>query len=167
MTEWMRYSQHASQMNSIFDHADAVTGVHGVFQRIQIPPPPTIVQGGQMVFNNIRVENSVVGVINTGDVKSIDSVVTTVKDKGEEKLANVLRDFTQAVVDAQDLPPDTKNEVLSQLSFLAQQIVTEPKQAPSVMRSILSGIERAINASASLVTIWPLLYSLLKTALNA
>ena len=120
-----------------------------------------------MVLNNIRVENSVVGVLNTGDVKSIDSVVTTVRAKGDEKLAATLRDFTQVVLDAQDLPQESKNEVLSHLSFLSQQIVTEPKHAPSVMRSILSGIERGIHAAASLVTLWPLLYPLLKVALSA
>jgi hypothetical protein len=167
MAEWMRYEQYASHMNFLLDHAEAVTGVYGVVNRMHIPPPPAIVQGGQMVFNNIRVSNSVIGVVNTGDVKSIDSVVTTVKGKGDEKLAIALRDFTQAVLDTQDLPQENKNEVLSQLSFLSQQIVTEPKQAPSVMRSILSGIERGIHTSASLVTMWPLLYALLKAALNA
>jgi hypothetical protein len=78
MGEWMEFTKMASYSNSLRDEMDAIVGLR-TFDRIVIPPPPRIVQSGPMVFNNIRVENSTVGVINTGDVKSIDSVVSTAK----------------------------------------------------------------------------------------
>jgi hypothetical protein len=84
MSQWMRFAQNASRYNAALDNGDAITGVSGGFGRMQIPPPPRIGQSGPMVFNNIRVENSTVGVIYSGDVKSIDSVVTTAKTAGHE-----------------------------------------------------------------------------------
>ncbi len=166
MGEWMEFAQNASRMNSLRDHMDMVTGVR-TFDRTQIPLPPRPIQGGSVVLNNIRIENSTVGVINTGDVKSIDSVVSAVKAKGNDKLALGLRDFTEAVIGDQSLPQQSKNEVLSQLAFLSQQVIAEQKESPSVMGAVVSGIERAINLSASLVTLWPLLHAMLKPLLGA
>jgi hypothetical protein len=150
----MEFTKMASYSNSLRDEMDAIVGLR-TFDRIVIPPPPRMVQSGPMVFNNIRVENSTVGVINTGDVKSIDSVVSTAKTAGNEGLASALKDFTEAVLNTVDLQQDQKNEVVGQLAFLSQQAMAQQKQAPSVMRAIISGIERAINGSASLITLWP------------
>jgi hypothetical protein len=112
-----------------------------------------------MVFNNIHVENSTVGVINTGDVQTIDSVVSSAKTAGNESLALALKNFTEAVLDSGDLQQDQKNDVIGQLAFLSQQAIAKTKQAPSVIRSIVSGIERTVNGAASLVTLWPLLHA--------
>jgi hypothetical protein len=130
------------------DDADAITGISGGFGRMQIFPPPRIVQSGPMVFNNIRLENSTVGVVNTGDVKSIGSVVTTAKTAGHEALATAFKEFTEAVLTSQDLQQEAKNETISQLAFLSQQVVSKQKQAPSVIRSIIFSIERTINGAA-------------------
>lgn len=118
------------------------------------------------MFNNIRVENSTVGVINTGDVKAIDSVVSTVSAQGNQKLATGLRDFTQAVIDDPLLAQENKNEALSQLSFLSHEVIADQKQPATIIRSIMTGVERAINGSASLVTLWPLLHEALKPVLG-
>ena len=119
-----------------------------------------------MVFNNIHVENSTIGVINTGDVKSIDSVVSTAKNSGNEALASTLKNFTEAVLSATDLNQEQKNDVISQLAFLSQQAIVNEKQAPGVIRSIIAGIERTINGVASLIALWPLLHEHLKPLLN-
>ncbi len=119
-----------------------------------------------MVYNNIHVENSTVGVINTGDVKSIDSVVTSAKQGGKEELAAALKHFTEAVLQSAELGQEQKNDVISQLAFLSQQTVAKEKQAPSVLRSIAVAIERTINGVASLVTLWPVLDSHLRPFLG-
>jgi hypothetical protein len=55
-----------------------------------------------------------------------------------------LKNFTEAVLSTADLPQDQKNEVVGQLAFLSQQAVAKEKQSPSVMRAIISGIERRL-----------------------
>ncbi len=165
MGDWMEFTKIASYNNSLRDEMDAIVGLRTT-DRIVIPPPPRIVQGGSMTFNNIRVENSTVGVINTGDVESIDSVVSAAKTAGNEELASALKYFTEAVLNTADLQQNQKSEVVGQLAFLSQQAVAEQKQAPSVMRAITSGIERAINGSASLIALWPLLHDQIKPFLG-
>ena len=164
--EWMRFAQLASHHNSLLDYADAITGVQGGFGRMQIPPPPRFIQNGHTVFNNIHVENSTVGVINTGDVKNIDSVVGSAKKGGDAALATALKQFTEAVLQATELAQDQKNDVISQLAFLSQQAVAKDKQAASVLRSIATGIERSVNGVASLVTLWPILHAHLQPYLG-
>lgn len=87
---YMRYAQLASHHNAILDYADAVMGFQGGFGRMQIPPPPRVLQSGPTVFNNIHVENSTVGVINTGDVRSIDAVVGSAKKGGKYRARRLI-----------------------------------------------------------------------------
>jgi hypothetical protein len=96
MMEYMRFAKLASQQNALLDYADAITGVSGGFGRMHIPPPPRPLQNGPTVFNNIRVENSTVGVINTGEVQSIDSVVSSARTAGDEQLAAALKNFASS-----------------------------------------------------------------------
>jgi hypothetical protein len=53
-----------------------------------------------------------------------------VQQKGDAALATALKDFTEAVLDNTELRQSGKNEILSQLSFLAQQLVSREKAAP-------------------------------------
>ena len=156
MIEYMRMTQLVNGANAALDDMEAITGVRNLHPRQRMPPPP-VMPNTHNTFNNIHVENSTVGVVNTGDVKSIDSVVSSAKTGGNLALASALKDFTQAVLDSNELKCDQKNDVVSQLAFLSQQAVSKDKQAPTVMRAVLAGIERAINGSASLVTLWPIL----------
>jgi len=70
------------------------------------------------------------------------------------------------VLDSNDLEMDKKNDVVAQLAFLSQQVVSQQKQAPVVMMAVVSSIERMINGAASLVTLWPFLHEHLKPLLG-
>jgi hypothetical protein len=71
----------------------------------------------------MHVENSTVGVINTGDVKSIDSVVTSARTAGNEDLATALTQFTEAVLQAPQLLQDQKTTLSATLRFWTEGVV--------------------------------------------
>jgi len=82
---------------------EARTGLFGVMPRYEIEPEaPTVVQSGPVNFHNIKVEGSVVGAINTGNVKRIDVALSHIKI-GEPKLEEALAAFTEAVAHSKEI----------------------------------------------------------------
>lgn len=162
--QWVQYTRQmaiAQQINFLLDQAEAVTGLYGVSPRMQMPAPPTIVQGGRMTFNNIRVDRSVVGAINTGEVQRIDVALTNIRFAGNEELASALRDFTEAVLATNELSQQLKNDLLGQISFLSEQVRATAKQAPGVLKTVMGGVASGVSTVASLVSLWEKLEPLL------
>jgi hypothetical protein len=153
-------------MNFLLDQADAVTGLSGVFPRMAIPQSPAIVKGGAVTLNNIRVDHSVVGAINTAEVQRIDIALSDIKIGGQEELAAQLRDFTEAVIASTELNREIKDDVLGQVSFLAQQVQAPQKSAPGILKSVASGVAVAISSVNSLVVLWTKLHPLLIHAIG-
>jgi len=148
--------------NHLLDQAEAVVGLPGIYPRIRTAER-TIVNTGPMNFNNISVKDSVVGVINTGQVQQLDVAVDVVRDGGQKELADALQKLSQAVLDAPDLAAAQKNEAIEHLSFLAEQAaLPKEKRQSSIGKIVITGLERVVNAAASVSTLWPHLCSLLQ-----
>ena len=60
---------------------ESIVGLPGMLPRIQIPPLPS----APLTLNNIKVDNSVVGSINTGNVRAIDVNLTYLYGAGNDK----------------------------------------------------------------------------------
>ncbi len=118
-----------------------------------------------VTFNNIRIDRSNVGVVNTGQAGRIDAVVTYSEETGHPELAKALADFTQAVVDSKDVEQATRDAIIEQLSFLASQTATEKKQ-PSITSAVFSGLEKTIRTVSGLIKLWEQLGPLLKNSLG-
>jgi hypothetical protein len=127
-------------------------------------PAPVVVQRGPMTYNNISVNNSVVGAINTGNVKRIDVAIERIKQQGSAGAADFaesLKQFTEATLEAADLDQTAKDEMTEQLSFLTDQIQTKSEERkPGMIGRTLTNISTAAAASNSLVTLWPHLHHL-------
>src|SRR5207247_9593391 len=69
-------------------------GVTG-YPRYQVPEPTPIIQRGPMNFHNIKIDRSVVGAINSGDVQRIEVAMNNINAHGGEVLAAALKEFTE------------------------------------------------------------------------
>jgi hypothetical protein len=147
-------------MNFILDQAEMVTGLYGG-PRMAMPRPPAIFQGGPMTFNNIRVDRSVVGAINTAEVQRIDVALSHIRIGGSEELASELRDFTEAVLSATELTREAKEDVLGQVSFLAEQVQAQRKAPAGTLKAVLGGVATAISTVNSLAMLWRKVHPLL------
>jgi hypothetical protein len=56
--------------------------------------------------HNIRVDNSVIGAINTGQIKSLNVALDNVQNAGSPELANTLHVLSEAVLASSDLSPE-------------------------------------------------------------
>jgi len=152
----MKQQQYIQEMNYLTDHMESVVGLPGVLPRYEVPKPPPIIktQGG-LTLNNINVNQSVVGSINTGNIGQIDVALTNIKNGGAEKTAQIIKEFTEAVLEEQKLNNSIKNEIIEQLSFLANQAALPKEgQKKSIIAPILNTIKKSIENISKLLTLF-------------
>lgn len=142
----------AKMINHLHEMAEARLGLTGVFPRIQTSEP--IIHSGALTFNNISVEGSVVGAINTGELHKLDLAMTDISASGNPMLAGHLQALTQAVVNSPDIPDDQKNEAVEILSYLSSQaVLPKDQRKSSIGKTVLSKLETLLNTSASVTTL--------------
>lgn len=148
-------------MNFAAAQMDSVTGLGTITPRIQVPDLPK----GPMILHNIKIDNSVVGAINTGNVQAIDVSLTYLENAGNNKVKDALKALTQAILDDSSITDAQKNELIEQVAFLSEQTVVAAKdRKPGVIKATLSAITQAANTITALGAAWqtaePMLRSL-------
>jgi len=154
----------ARQMNYLTEQMEATVGIPGMLPRHQVKQPSPVVHQGDMTFNNIKVDRSVVGAINTGNIQSIDVAMNNIKASGNEELAQELSKFTEEVIKERELSEELKNSVLEQVAFLVQECqVPKEKQKKSIIGNVSASVGKIVSAVESLSKLWEKIEDLFKT----
>lgn len=149
------------EANNIMAEMEAVVGLPGVLPRYKVPQP--IIRQGPVTFNNINVANSVVGSINTGQVKRIDVAMDRIKISGDNDLVRALKEFSEAVINDRQLDADLKNELIEQIGFISSQaVLTKEKQQPGLIKAVIGAIQNAVAPISTLLSLWDVLRPLLE-----
>jgi len=153
---------HIRDLNYIEAQWERMTGIPQPRYEVRRPAP---VIAGNVTVNKIRISDSVVGAINTGQIDHLNVVVNAVRESGQAALAEKLAALSQAVVDTRELVVEAKNEALEHLAFLAAEAVRpEHQRQRSVGKIILNALEKIMTATGGLLKLWeavrPLLHSL-------
>ena len=160
---YLRHVQLASLYNQALDKMGNIVGLPVTRGRIYIPPPPTI-NAGQTTYNNIRVDNSVVGAINTGNIEKLDVMMSVMRDANNQELADALQQLTQAILDTPDLQPNDKDFALEWLSFLSNQaLMQETERQPAIGKTAIAALERILSNTGSVASIWSAVKPFLET----
>lgn len=115
-----------------------------------------------LIFNNIKVDRSVIGAINTAEVKQIDIAMSEIKNSGNEELAKAVKEFTEAFISESKLNKKTKNQIIELISFLTKQsLLGKEKRQNSIIKAILPRVESLISTIPLLVSLWTKLRLLL------
>lgn len=130
------------QENFLLDQMDAAIGLGRTFgprHTIQAPVTPV----------SINFDRSVVGAINTGNVKNMEVALNNIHaQNGNAELEKALKEFTEAVLHEKSLAVATKDGIVEQLSVLAAQAAL-PKESrlKSVMNALVTSIGTSIPAA--------------------
>jgi hypothetical protein len=163
--EDIKQQQNMRILNHLADSIEAQTGVYGVVPRYQLPTP--IVQQAH-TWNNIRIDRSVIGAVNTGQITKLDIAMSGLKQAGAEDLAQNVAKLTEAVLQAIELNDQAKNDVMEQLNFLLVQISTPKEhQQHGMIRAALKNLKDTLETISSLASLWNQLQSLLGDFFNA
>ena len=152
------------QMNYLTDAREATSGLSGILPRI---PRRNVVQIGDITLNNIKVDRSVIGVLNTGTIQTVDSAVTALRGSGEEALGSAITELSQAILSTPDVPDDVKTQMLEILSFLSTE-ATAPKEKrrATTMRTLWERLASLISDVDKLIQTWDRVGPILKLAFD-
>lgn len=141
------------QVNFLLDQAEAITGIYGVTPRYKIAHP--VIHQGSMNFHTINVDRSVVGAINTGTVRKMEVALNDIHLRNENAaLETQLKEFTEGILREASLSVEAKNEIIEQLSFIAEQIaVPKESRITAVMKGLVANIAANV-AATGLVNHW-------------
>lgn len=147
----------ASLANQAVDDMEAIAGLpHGSLgERLHIPPSPPTINTGPNTYNNIQVDNSVVGSINTGSIKKLDIMMSAMQGEDNQELADMFQNLTQAILDATDLEQSDKDSALECLSFLSEEACTpETNRRLTMGRAAISKLEQILSNVGSMASVW-------------
>jgi hypothetical protein len=126
----------AANLNYATAQIEAAVGMPGLLPRYQIPSSPS-----NLTLTNITVSGGNVGVINTGTIQRLDSSITVMREHGNDDLARAIKELTNAVIASQEVSDAAKNEIIQQLDFLADQVMSDAGSRPmGVIKSVLAGM---------------------------
>ena len=160
---YLQFTQLASLYNQALDDVDDIFGLPVTSGRLRIPSLPPTINTGQTTYNNIRVDNSVVGAINTGNIKQLDIMMTVMRSQNNQELADALQKLTQAILDTPDLEPSDKDSALEWLSFLSKEALTQEIERQSTIgKAAISTLEKILSNAGSVASIWSVAKPLLE-----
>jgi len=141
------------QMNFILDQADALTGLPGVTPRYKIQNP--VIHQGPVNFHTINVDGSVVGAINTGNVRRMEVALNNIHASNKNsELELALKKFTEDVLREASLSVKAKDDIVEQLSVLAAQVaVRKESRVMVIVKALVTSIASNI-AATGLVNHW-------------
>jgi hypothetical protein len=121
----------------------------------------------QTILNNIRVENSVVGAINTGNVQAIDVSLTNLHEAGNDKARDALKALTGAILGDRSISTAQKNELLDQVAFLTgQTTVAADKKQPGLIKATFGALTQAAGTISAISGAWQAAEPILKGLFN-
>jgi len=149
------------EMNYLTDMMEATVGLYGVLPKYKVRQP--VVHQGPLTFHNIKVDQSVIGSINTGDVQRIDVAMNHIKTSGNEKLVKALKEFTEAVIAETKLNAELKNQIIEQISFLtSQSALPKEKRKSGIIKAVLLAVKNTVSTMGTLSSLWNNLQPLLE-----
>jgi hypothetical protein len=150
--------------NLVVRTLESIAGVRpGLFPRIQIPPLPS----APFTLNNIKIDNSVVGAINTGNVQTIDVSLSYLHQGGNDKARDALKALTEAILGASSIDHAQKNELLEQVAFLSEQAVAGAKdRKPGVIKATLGAVSQAAGSISAVAGAWQVAEPILSALFN-
>lgn len=132
----------------------------GSMPRYALPPPKYKTVIGDFKLNNITIDRSAIGVLNTGSIEgnlqNIDASISVAStDPSLKDFKKVIQEFTEAVCKAQDASQEQQAAIIELLSAITEQVrLPKEKRKPSVVKGVIKEISGYADNVASLVTLW-------------
>lgn len=105
-------------------------------------------------LNNIKVDNSIVGSINTGTIGSLDIAITSIK-KNDINFAEALTQISQATLKSALLSKESKEEILEIMSILASEKESpKERQRTNLSKTLYSRLQELVGLASDLGSIW-------------
>jgi hypothetical protein len=147
----MAFRLSAIGANFALDQMDDISGLPRTGARMQVPPIPQ----GPPILNNIKVDNSVVGSINTGNVRTIDVSLTYLHSAGNDRTKDALKALTEAILSDTSIGDTHKNELVEQVAFLSEQAIAGARdRKPGLIKATFGALTQAAGTVSAMAGAW-------------
>jgi hypothetical protein len=132
------------------DDMEMITGIP--MRPRRSPPAPVVVTGN--AFHNISVNNSTVGVVNTGQLHQVDSSISAIAGSGDDELAKAFAAITSAVMASAQLSGGSRQEIVEILSVLTGEgTLPRGRRKTGVARPLISRLRELLGTAADVITV--------------
>ncbi|WP_144766547.1 hypothetical protein [Methylobacterium dankookense] len=94
-------------------------------------------------FNNFNVNNSQIGVINTGELAKIDAAITLSRGSDAEIFGQKVQILTEALLKSTEVSQAQKNEIIDLIQALTSEVIA--KRKPAVIGALLQSIGAKVS----------------------
>ena len=158
---WKMEEQNIRGINFELSNMEDSTGMpRGFYERYAAASPKRTSVIGDFVLNNIKIDQSAIGVLSTGSItgslQNIDASITVLKtDPTMQTFQESLKSFTEALLRSAEASDVQKGAILELMSAIADE-ARQPKEKrrPSVAKALLQTAQETVSAIASLRSIW-------------
>jgi len=149
-----RIQQNVQSINLLRDMMDELAGHPRATPAGGTPIDPIIHTGG-ITLNHIQVNNSNIGVLNTGKIGSIDTAIGYLSDTGDKPVADALKAMTESVIASNEANAEQKGELLELLGVLATEAsVPADKRKSKAMLPIIGQTTSILSGLNALSQLW-------------
>jgi hypothetical protein len=142
-----------AMMNYYRDQIHETFGLPPPDARINIPRP--IINQSPVTYNNISIDRSVVGAVNTAQVDRIDVAMDNIKNGGNDEINKAIKALTEAVIKSSELEGKERKQLVEELAFLAEQAaLPKAERQKSVVGMVLKAMPLSFAVAADLTTLW-------------
>lgn len=150
----LEFDRLARQYNLAVGQIEATVGFPGTLPRFA-PPPQRVYHLGDTTLNNIRIDRSAIGILNTGTIGAVDGAITVLRQHGEEDAARAITLLTEAVMQENALKAEQKNEVLEMLSLISAEATSPKEQRRSLaIKKVLLEVSTLLGGVSGLAQLW-------------
>jgi hypothetical protein len=169
--QFLRSIQTANMLNFLLERAEGLSvGPPGFLGRVPVPRIASTTVSGDITLNNINIDRSTVGVLNTGQIQGIQRIdvnISKLDQTSKTDIAQALRALTEAIVSSQQISVEHRSELVEQLHELSDQALLPLNQRKTgVIRAIFTGLSSSLNTASTLATIWATWGETIRTFFN-
>lgn len=151
--------QRANMFNFILERAEGMSvGPPGFLGRMPVPQIALPNVKREITLNNINIDRSTIGILNTGqmqEVEKIDVSVSILGQTNETDIAEAFRALTEAIVSNGEVSAELRSELLEQIQELSSRALLPPDQRKTgVIRPFVDAVSSGLNTVSALATIW-------------
>ncbi len=132
----------------------------------KFPDRKSVTIGG-VTLNNIKIDNSSIGVLNTGSLEIIDSSISVLDRSNEKNVSQSLRELTEAIYSNKDLSNEAKKQLIDMISVISSEaVLPKDKRRSAAILPIIAQIASIMSGSNALVQLWVHIKPILESLFN-
>jgi hypothetical protein len=110
-------------------------------------------------MERVRIElgpQAQVGTINLGRIAgNIENTLNQVRDPNAESLRTALRSVAEAILNDEQIDPESKAELLESVEFLSESAVQQPQERKSgILKRVLAGLAEGLTTATAAGQVW-------------